>query len=272
MRLAALADIHGNLQAFEAALEHARGHGVDQIVLCGDVTVGCADDLGCWRLACELGCAAVRGNGEDYLADYGTDRAEARWSEPEFGPLRWAAARFPEADRQELARLPLTYSPPGHPELVFCHASPRSNRDHLTAYTPDEALAPMFEGSRARCVVRGHNHFPQVRQWEGRTIVTCGSIGLPMDFNPAAQYAVLEEREGQWHTTHHAVPYDVDGALRRFEETAYLPDAGPMGRLFVRGVATATNQVMPFFRYYRRWQKEGAISLAEAVERFLSLY
>ncbi len=33
MRLAIMADIHGNLPAFEAALEHARQQGVDQMVI-----------------------------------------------------------------------------------------------------------------------------------------------------------------------------------------------------------------------------------------------
>jgi len=272
MRIAALADIHGNLQAFEAALEHVRGQGVDRIVLCGDITVGCADDLACWRRAQELGCPMVRGNAERYLADYGTERADPRWDKEEFGPLQWAVARFPKAERQELGRLPLTYSPPAHPGVVFCHASPRRDGDHITAYTPDEAVAPMFGGNGARYCVRGHNHFPQVRNWDGRTIVTCGAVGLQVDFNPAAQYAVLEEQGEEWSITHHAVPYDVEGALQRFVDTGYLPDAGPMGRLFARGVATATNQIMPFRRYYRRWQGEGEIGLAEAVERFLRMY
>lgn len=272
MRIAALADIHGNLQAFEAALEHVRTQHVDQTVLCGDITVGCADDLACWHLARESDCAAVRGNAERYLADFGTERADPRWTTELFRPLQWSVAHFPEAARRELADLPLTYSAPGHPELVFCHGSPRSDGDQIKAYTPGESLTPMFEGCAARYIVRGHNHIPGIRLWEGRTIVTCGSTGLQVDFNPEAQYAVLEQRNSAWHVTHHAVAYDVEGALRRFEETGYLPDAGPMGRLFARAVATATNQIMPFFRYYRRWQAEEDIGLAEAVERFLRLY
>ena len=272
MRIAALADIHGNLQAFEAALEHVCGQRVDEIVLCGDITVGCADDLACWRLARDLGCVAVRGNAERYLADFGTDRADPRWSTERFRPLQWTVERFPLAEREQLAELPLTYSPSGHPEIVFCHGSPRRDGDQIKAYTPGDLLEPMFEGCDAQYIVRGHNHLPQVRWWEGRTIVTCGSVGLQVDFTPEAQYAVLELRGAAWHVTHHAVPYDVDAALRRLEETGYLPDAGPMGRLFARAVATATNQIMPFHRYYRRWQSEGEIELAEAVERFLRLY
>jgi predicted phosphodiesterase len=46
MRIAALADVHGNLAAFEAAIAHARAQSPDQIVLLGDYSTG-PDALAC---------------------------------------------------------------------------------------------------------------------------------------------------------------------------------------------------------------------------------
>ena len=40
MRIAVLADIHGNLPAFEAALNHVSQQKVDQIILAGDIIIG----------------------------------------------------------------------------------------------------------------------------------------------------------------------------------------------------------------------------------------
>ena len=130
----------------------------------------------------------------------------------------------------------------------------------------------MFAGVSERFCVRGHNHNPQVRLWGERVIITCGSIGAPVDFNPAAQYLLLEQHREGWRIRHQSVAYDIDATLRRFQETGYLEAAGPMGRLFIRSVATATNQIMPFLKYYRRWSAESDIPLSEAVERFLNLY
>ncbi len=46
--------------------------------------------------------------------------------------------------------------------------------------------------------------------------------------------------------------------------------AGPIGRLMVRGIATSTNQIMPFLSWYRSGSMEDGLS--EAVDKFLTLY
>jgi len=43
MRIAVLSDIHGNIPAFEAAIEHAKKQRVDQIVIAGDLVIGAPD-------------------------------------------------------------------------------------------------------------------------------------------------------------------------------------------------------------------------------------
>ena len=40
MRIAFLADIHGNLPAFEAALDHVAQQHVDRVIFVGDLVVG----------------------------------------------------------------------------------------------------------------------------------------------------------------------------------------------------------------------------------------
>jgi hypothetical protein len=119
-------------------------------------------------------------------------------------------------------------------------------------------------------IVRGHNHLGQVRLWDGHTIVTAGSVGLPLDSYPTAQYLMLEQEGQGWHIVHHSVPYDVDAAVRRFKETGYLDATGPMGRLFQREVATASHQIVPFLRAYARWSREAQISLEDALARYLA--
>lgn len=56
MRIAVLADIHGNLPAFEDALKHVSQQKVDQIILAGDIVNGSPDSKACWSLAMSLGC------------------------------------------------------------------------------------------------------------------------------------------------------------------------------------------------------------------------
>ena len=151
---------------------------------------------------------------------------------------------------------------------LIVHASARDDHDSIVAHTPADQLSAMFAGARERVIVRAHNHAGQIRLWGERTIVTAGSVGLPLDANPAAQYLVMERGARGWRFEHHAVPYDLRAALRRFHETGYLDATGPMGRLFMREVATASFQVVPFLRAYRRWAAEEPLTLDQAFERF----
>jgi predicted phosphodiesterase len=272
MRIAVLADIHGNLPAFEAALDHATRQRIDQIVIAGDIVVGAPDSAACWQLAQSLGCPIVRGNHERYVAHYGTPNAAPEWATEQFAPVRWAAAQFDGAERHAIERLPLSLRLPDAPELLIVHASTRNDRDTIVAHTPEEQLGAMFPGVRERVIVRAHNHVGQVRHWGDRVIVTTGAVGLPLDSHPTAQYLILERRAGRWQIEHQSAPYNVDATLRRFHETGCLAATGPMGRLLMREVATASYHVVPFLRAYARWTAEQPVPLVEAVERFLALY
>ncbi len=120
-------------------------------------------------------------------------------------------------------------------------------------------------------MIRGHNHCGQVRVWEKRFIVTCGSVGLPLDGNPTAQYLLLDQEKNGWKIQHQSVPYHLDATISRFHDTGYLSAVGPMGYLYFREVVTASHHIVPFLRLYSQWSKQEDISLSRAVGRFLSL-
>jgi predicted phosphodiesterase len=272
MRIAVLADIHGNLPAFQAVLEHISRQSVDRIVIVGDIVVGAPDSGSCWRLAKSLGCPILRGNHERYLFHYDTPHAPPLWRTEQFAPVRWALAQFTVEERRVLADLPASLRLPDAPGIFFAHASARSDNDTIVAYTPDSEIAEMFPDVPEPYLVRGHNHVAQTRLWEERVILTTGSVGLPLDGITMAQYLLLEQDGKSWNIRHQSVAYDVDAAVRRFYETGYLEAGGPIARLFLREVATAGSQLVPFFRTYARWQAEADLSLTEAVERFLTTF
>jgi hypothetical protein len=269
VRLAILADVHGNLAAFEAALDHVAHQDVDRIILAGDIVNGAPDSRECWQLAQSLRCPMLLGNHERYLADFGTPAAQPIWSTEQFAPLQWTVAQFSTSEREAMGKLPLTLRLDEAPDLLLVHASARSDNDTITAHTPEADLEAMFEGTEERYIVRAHNHVGRVRLWGERFIITNGSAGWPLDQYRTSQYLVMEHRRAGWNITQHSVPYDVDATIRRFEESGYLETTGPMGILFLREVATATQQVVPFLNAFRRWSAQTPISLQDALERFL---
>jgi predicted phosphodiesterase len=271
IRIAVLADIHGNLPAFETALKHVSQQKVDQIILAGDIVIGSPDSKGCWTLALSLGCPILRGNHERYVAHFGTSKASPLWSTELFAPLQWTVEQLSEQDRQCMEQLPLNLRLPEAPNLFIVHATERNDYDKLASHTPEQVLHDMFPMAQERYIIRAHSHWGQVRVWEKGFIVTSGSVGLPLDGNPTAQYCLLDQEKNGWNIQHQSVPYHLDATISRFHDTGYLSSVGPMGHLFYREVVTASQQIVPFLRLYTQWSKQEDISLSRAVDRFLSL-
>lgn len=271
IHIAVLADIHGNLPAFEAALKHVSQQKVDQIILAGDIVNGAPDSRACWALALSLGCPILRGNHERYVAHFGTSKASPLWSMEQFAPLQWTVEQLSEQDRQCMEQLPFNLRLPEAPDLFIVHASERDDHDTIAAHTPEPVLREMFPTAQERYMIRAHNHCGQVRVWKRRFIVTSGSVGLALDGNPTAQYLLLDQEKNGWKIQHQSVPYPLDATVSRFHDTGYLSAVGPMAHLFFREVLTASHQISPFLRLYSQWSKQEDISLSRAVDRFLSL-
>jgi len=271
MRIAVLADIHGNLPAFEAALKDVSQQKVDQIILAGDIVNGSPDSKACWTLALSLGCPILRGNHERYAAHFGTPKASPLWSMEQFAPLQWTVEQFSEQDRQCMEQLPLGLRLPEAPNLFMVHATERDDHDGIASHTPEHVLQEMFPTTQERYIIRAHDHCGQVRLWKKGFLVTIGSVGLPLDGNATAQYLLLDQEKDGWNIQHQSVPYPIEAVISRFYDTGYLSSVGPMGRLFFRQVVTASHQITPFLRLYAQWSKQGDISFSKAVERFLSL-
>lgn len=163
MRLAVLSDIHGNLQALEAVLAHAETLGVDGFVVVGDIVVGGADSLACWERVAELRRPVLRGNHEGYVVHLDHPDTPNSWRSEQFAPVAWAVQQLGVAACRTLGALPFSLTLPKVPDTLFVHASLRSDRDNLDAYTSEESLSEMFSGLEAAHVVRRHDHHAAVR-------------------------------------------------------------------------------------------------------------
>ena len=211
MRVAAVYDIHGNLVALEAALEAIEASGVDLIVVGGDIAWGplpaeCVERLRTLGDACRY----VRGDADrDVLESLlaaepdGTDETEL--------VSRWCAEQLPEEQREFLRGQPeaLSLEIDGLGPTLFCHGSPRSDRDRMTVGTAEDRLLPMLAGVRERVVVCGHTHAQFDRTVGDHRIVNAGSVGLQFG-----------ERGAHWALLGPAVEfrrteYDYDHAVAR---------------------------------------------------------
>jgi predicted phosphodiesterase len=266
MRLAVLSDIHGNLQALEAVLEHAQKQKVDQIIIAGDLVNVLPDSRACWDLVKSLNLPMVRGNHERYVFHYDTAFANPNWYEENFNGLALVVQEFSEDERKEMATLPLHL----HLEdLLVVHASYQSDNDTVTAETPSADLEKMFAGTSERYILRGHNHHRYRVNFNGRYIDTIGSAGLPLDGTPEAKYVITEKSGEQWVVRDQQVAYDHAATVRRLETSVFM-QLNPVYKIFLRELVTSRGHVVRFWQEYDIWSKSKTLSLEQAVAAFLA--
>jgi predicted phosphodiesterase len=183
MRVAVLADIHGNLPALDAVLRDVEACGVDAIVLNGDLADGPMPAQTLDRLE-ELGSRAmwVRGNTDRCLAAAfdGTFEPSGLPTNPPDAYFTWCAAKIGQAHRDRLAGLPLsiTLDIGGLGPVAFCHGTARDDNEFILVDSPVEHYQAAFAGFPEQTVVVGHTHMPFDRLADTRRVINPGSVGL----------------------------------------------------------------------------------------------
>jgi len=182
MRVAALADVHGNAPALAAVLEEVERESPDLVVFCGDLTWGSLpqETLALVR-ALELPARFVRGNADRMVGV----EAEGR------GP--WMTQQHTSEDLAFLARFEPTVSVDvdGLGSTCFCHGSPRSDEECVTERTPPERLHEFMADRDERVIVTAHVHLQYDRTVDGVRCVGPGSVGLPYGEGGSADWALL---------------------------------------------------------------------------------
>ncbi len=221
MRVALISDLHGNMVALQAVLDHIGRSRIDRIACLGDVaTLGPAPRQVIETLA-RLGCPCILGNHDAFLLDPDLIRSYTE------SPLIVAAV---DACRASLGASELefvrTFQPTLDVEmegstLGLFHGSPRSHMEDLLATTPPEEIDRALGARRTAVMAGGHTHIQMLRQHRGTLIVNPGSLGLPFETYVSggpptilahAEYATVEAAGDSVAVTLHRVPVDR-GAL-----------------------------------------------------------
>jgi predicted phosphodiesterase len=226
VRVAALYDIHGNDAALAAVLAEIEALEVDLIVVGGDVAGG---PFPCQTVDAvrALGDRAItiRGNGERELVEarLRLDAGSARIDPDDVWSSRthWAAGVLDQARLDWMGALPplASVEVDGLGDVLFCHASPRSDEEIVTPLSREPRIAPMLAGVRQRTVVLGHTHVQFDRQVAGSRLVNAGSVGMPYEGRAAAYWALLGP-DVELRSTR----YDVTVTCARIRESG-IPDA-----------------------------------------------
>jgi predicted phosphodiesterase len=227
MRLAVIADVHGNLTALQAVLADLRRASPDLVVNLGDLVSGPFDPAGAADAQIALDCPTLRGNHDRWVVENPSGRTDG------------LARRLVSSTHLAwLAGLPGTLRLVDG-EVFACHGSPAGGDEEYlledvcsgrAVLASETAIAARLAGAGdASVVLCGHSHLPRIVTVGGVLIVNPGSVGWAAysDTRPAphavevgsphARYALLRRNGDGWAAALHAVPYDWDAAARQAE-------------------------------------------------------
>ena len=198
MRVLALYDIHGNIDALDAVLADPAAADPDAVVVGGDAVPGpfAADVL---RRLDGLGAPArwLRGNGEREVGEAVGGPAPAP-DDLLAVTAALTAAQIGHAAARRLAALPLALTLDG---VLYCHASPRRDDELPTRRSTPERYAAALAGVTAPLVVAGHTHQQHDRVVGATRFVNAGSVGMPYEGDGAAFWALIEDGAPQLRRT-----------------------------------------------------------------------
>ncbi|MCW8085951.1 metallophosphoesterase family protein [Sabulicella glaciei] len=233
MKLALFADVHSNLQALEACLEHAATQGAQRLLFLGDLVGYGADPSAVVARVRGLGAPCLQGN-HDQAATHGP----RGFSPLAAAAMRWTQGALSAEDRAWLDALPLLLE---EEDRLFVHADASAPAEWRYVEGPAEAQRSLA-ATEARLTFCGHTHVPllcgllpsgqvaalrppmsaPVRlEAPGRWLCVMGAVGQPRDGRPAACYGLFDT--GTNECTWMRVPYDVAEAASRIR-AAGLPE------------------------------------------------
>ena len=288
MRLAVLADVHGNLPALLAVQQELERMQPDYVLLNGDLINAVPFSAEVLDVVRAAGWVVVRGNHEFYYLDFGTERALVGSEDPaRWGQLHWLLERISPEQGAYLAMLPdeRTLYLPGTQPLRMAHGVPGRNRVGFYNEQPAEVIAVELTHVHERTMVSAHTHVQvdrvvslaevrqpdlyadphraagrrnggaggSVRQWH---VINPGSVGLPLNGDPRAQFALLESVDedvapGGWLATHHRVAYDRRPALEAYHSSGMWEAGGVITQLFYWELVTAEAEIVAFYSWAR---------------------
>lgn len=240
MRIALLADLHGNLSALDAVLaDIANTGGADVTLALGDLAMLGPQPAEVIDRLRETGCLAIQGNCDIWynqtLAEDEVGRDERlAWI---VRYARWAKHLLGEDRVRYLLDLPFSWQADlgGGERLLAVHGSPRRIDEPILPEVQPDALDEILAGVSASVLAFGHTHRAMVRRYGGITLVNPGTLGnpIPPDLDARAAYGLVSWEAGRLEVVLRRLAYDPAATLAAAEERQ-MPGAADYAAKFRR--------------------------------------
>ncbi|EGU32431.1 metallophosphoesterase family protein [Vibrio scophthalmi] len=226
---AILSDIHSNVYALRAVVEHAKRLGINKFINLGDILYGPIAPQQTFEYLQSLNTITICGNQDRQIFQATQNDIDANptmqfiWQQLSQEAMAWMQA------------LPFDYQISD--DIYVCHGTPSDDLEYLledashghAQLRDDQSILDRLDGQTSAIILCGHTHTPRcVTLSTGQVVINPGSVGMPAytddepflhsmeNYSPHARYATLTlNAEQQWDVAFHCVDYDVASAVEQ---------------------------------------------------------
>lgn len=265
MKIAVLADIHGNLPALNAVLAEIEDEYINQILVAGDI-LGGPYPIEVIRKLYALNASMIRGNSDDYILKIYSNLSDLYWyTSKQFRPVYWIYKHLDQHWLNFIQSLPKqeVISLHGTDDILMVHSLylPMLPIDASGILITDKynAIVESYTKSIEQSVlIFAHNHVPWNQKINGCLTLNPGSTGCPLNGTIGAQYAIIEWKKDHWEADTKTVHYYIDEINDAYIKSRFLKEGGPLARAFLHGINTGRDIAGMFLRFsYQLAYEEG---------------
>ena len=221
-----ITDIHGNLPALEAVFDAVKQEEFEAILCNGDMIYGASPNQ-CLELLKEKEVIMIAGNIETNVIRLYAKLCPPEWYQCEqYAYTRHIAKILSHENLLELYKLSETLIIedllPGSIQMV--HGSPDDQNEWISPLKKDGRFEEILENCEHDYLISGHTHHQWDQKHAGVWAINAGSVGLPLDGKPEAQYTIISYEDHQPDSVevhHHSVSYDTQQSIQNFYDQGF---------------------------------------------------
>lgn len=215
--IAVISDIHGYSLALDRVLADIDNHGIEHIIVAGDLVESGPDPLGVLQRLVDRNLVIIQGNTDYDIAKRNRDSKMAVWTEHQIG----------KDGRQFLLNLPFEHrvTPPGADspwqDLLVVHANPYNFNSAIRPDADPESLEFLIGKTKAGVLAFGHIHISYTRELSNMKLIDVSAVGNPKDGDLRSRWGQVtwDEESLSWATQIHYVDYPLEETELQFRNS-----------------------------------------------------
>ena len=248
--IAIIADIHGNLPAFNAIIDDLKNYQIDNIIIPGDLITDCPDSNEVLNVIRKMSCTVIKGNREQYYIDHNAGLKDFWTDSKQMSSLIWSFNELSDENKEYIGQLneQADLEIQGK-TMKIVHGSPDSISELIYPVNKQERFREILSGLDEDIIICGHCHAQWDFQYENKVAINPGSAGVHFNEKNGAEYSIIHFIDGQISIEHKQIPYDLMELKNRFISSG-LYHASPMwSESIIQSISKGENVSLQLIAY-----------------------